>query len=49
LIGRIFIRTHPYRVFQPIVGALSMLIVLAGGSWLGMGVPGLWIAYVADE
>jgi putative MATE family efflux protein len=36
------------------VGALSMLIVLAGGSWLlggyfGLGLPGLWIAYAADE
>jgi Na+-driven multidrug efflux pump len=36
------------------VGALSMLVVLAGGSWLlgsyfGLGLPGLWIAYIADE
>jgi Na+-driven multidrug efflux pump len=36
------------------VGAISMLIVLAGGSWLlgsyfGLGLPGLWIAYAADE
>lgn len=35
-------------------GAASMLIVLAGGSWLlgsvlGWGLPGLWIAYAADE
>jgi putative MATE family efflux protein len=36
------------------VGAISMLIVLAGGSWLlgsrlGLGLPGVWIAYAADE
>jgi Na+-driven multidrug efflux pump len=36
------------------VGSVSMLIVLAGGSWLlgihfGWGLPGLWIAYAADE
>jgi Na+-driven multidrug efflux pump len=36
------------------VGAVSMLVVLAGGSWLlgsyfGLGLPGLWIAYAADE
>jgi Na+-driven multidrug efflux pump len=36
------------------VGAISMLVVLAGGSWLlgshfGLGLPGLWIAYAADE
>ncbi|MEK8031579.1 MATE family efflux transporter [Ideonella sp. DXS29W] len=36
------------------VGSISMLIVLAGGSWLlgihfGWGLPGLWIAYAADE
>jgi putative MATE family efflux protein len=35
-------------------GALSMLVVLAGGSWffgsvLGWGLPGVWLAYVADE
>jgi Na+-driven multidrug efflux pump len=31
-----------------------MVIVLAGGSWLlgaklGWGLPGLWLAYTADE
>lgn len=36
------------------VGAGSMLLVLAGGSWLlgsalGLGLAGLWIAYAADE
>jgi Na+-driven multidrug efflux pump len=36
------------------VGALSMLVVLAGGSWLlgvtlGLGLVGVWIAYAADE
>ena len=36
------------------VGAVSMAVVLAGGSWLlgvhfGLGLPGLWIAYAADE
>jgi putative MATE family efflux protein len=36
------------------VGAISMAVVLAGGSWLlgsklGLGLPGLWIAYAADE
>ncbi|WP_374567167.1 MATE family efflux transporter [Ideonella sp.] len=36
------------------VGSLSMLVVLAGGSWLlgihfGWGLPGLWVAYAADE
>jgi Na+-driven multidrug efflux pump len=35
-------------------GAASMLVVLAGGSWLlgahfGLGLVGLWIAYAADE
>jgi putative MATE family efflux protein len=35
-------------------GAASMAIVLAGGSWLlgwqlGWGLPGLWLAYAADE
>ncbi|MEN9629233.1 MAG: hypothetical protein RJA10_2460 [Pseudomonadota bacterium] len=37
-------------------GAWSMLIVMAGGSWLlgsdaglGWGLPGVWIAYIADE
>ncbi len=36
------------------VGAASMVLVLAGGSWLlgshfGLGLPGVWIAYAADE
>jgi putative MATE family efflux protein len=36
------------------VGALSMAVVLAGGSWwlgahLGLGLVGVWIAYAADE
>ncbi len=36
------------------VGALSMVVVLAGGSWLlgsvlGLGLVGVWIAYAADE
>jgi putative MATE family efflux protein len=35
-------------------GAASMALVLAGGSWLlgtklGWGLPGVWLAYVADE
>ena len=35
-------------------GALSLLLVLAGGSWLfgvvlGWGLPGVWLAYAADE
>jgi putative MATE family efflux protein len=42
--------------FPVMAGAASMLIVLAGGSWLlgsdaglGLGLPGLWLAYAADE
>jgi Na+-driven multidrug efflux pump len=40
--------------FPVMAGALSMLFVLAGGSWLlgvvlGWGLPGVWIAYAADE
>ena len=36
------------------VGAISMAVVLAGGSWLlgdvmGLGLVGVWIAYAADE
>ncbi|HEV8691261.1 MAG TPA: MATE family efflux transporter [Ideonella sp.] len=40
--------------YPVMAGAASMAIVLAGGSWLlgwqlGWGLPGLWIAYAADE
>lgn len=40
--------------YPVMVGAGSMLIVLAGGSWLlgqvmGLGLVGIWIAYAADE
>lgn len=40
--------------YPVMVGAGSMLLVLAGGSWLlgeglGLGLVGLWIAYAADE
>lgn len=40
--------------YPVVVGAASLLIVLAGGSWLlgshfGLGLPGVWIAYAADE
>jgi Na+-driven multidrug efflux pump len=40
--------------FPVMAGGLSMLFVLAGGSWLlgvvlGWGLPGVWIAYAADE
>ncbi|MBV8605137.1 MAG: MATE family efflux transporter [Pelomonas sp.] len=40
--------------FPVMAGAASMLIVLAGGSWLlgvhfGLGLPGIWIAYASDE
>ena len=40
--------------FPVMAGALSMLLVLAGGSWLlgvvlGWGLPGVWVAYAADE
>lgn len=40
--------------FPVMAGALSMLLVLAGGSWLlgvvlGWGLPGVWLAYAADE
>ncbi len=36
------------------VGSVSMLVVLAGGSWLlglqlGLGLIGVWLAYIADE
>ena len=40
--------------YPMLAGAASMLIVLAGGSWLlgvelGLGLVGVWIAYAADE
>ncbi len=40
--------------FPVLAGSLSLLFVLAGGSWLfgvvlGWGLPGVWIAYAADE
>ncbi|MCP5270721.1 MAG: polysaccharide biosynthesis C-terminal domain-containing protein [Burkholderiaceae bacterium] len=40
--------------FPVAVGAVSMAVVLAGGSWwlgvhLGWGLVGVWIAYAADE
>lgn len=40
--------------FPVAAGALSMIVVLAGGSWwlgvhLGYGLAGVWIAYAADE
>lgn len=40
--------------YPVLAGAASMLVVLAGGSWLlgvqlGLGLPGVWMAYAADE
>lgn len=40
--------------FPVAAGAASMVLVLAGGSWLlgqtlGLGLVGVWIAYAADE
>jgi putative MATE family efflux protein len=40
--------------FPVMVGAVSMLLVMAGGSWLlgvyyGLGLVGVWIAYATDE
>lgn len=40
--------------YPVVAGALSMGVVLAGGSWffgsfLGWGLPGVWLAYAADE
>ena len=40
--------------FPVVVGAGSMLLVMAGGSWLlgvvfNLGLVGVWIAYAADE
>ncbi|MCD2339349.1 MATE family efflux transporter [Ideonella azotifigens] len=40
--------------YPVIAGTGSLLLVLAGGSWLlgvhlGLGLPGLWLAYACDE
>lgn len=40
--------------YPVVAGALSMIVVLGGGSWffglqLGWGLPGVWLAYAADE
>jgi putative MATE family efflux protein len=40
--------------YPVVVGAVSMAVVLAGGSWLlgvhlGLGLVGVWLAYAADE
>jgi Na+-driven multidrug efflux pump len=40
--------------YPMLVGGVSMVLVLAGGSWLlggvlGLGLPGVWLAYTADE
>jgi putative MATE family efflux protein len=40
--------------FPAAAGALSMIVVMAGGSWwlgihLGLGLVGVWIAYATDE
>ena len=40
--------------YPVLAGAASMVVVLAGGSWLlgshfGLGLSGVWIAYAADE
>jgi Na+-driven multidrug efflux pump len=40
--------------FPVLAGAASMLLVMAGGSWLlgvhfGLGLVGVWLAYAADE
>ncbi len=40
--------------FPVAAGAVSMLFVMAGGAWLlgvhwGLGLPGVWLAYAADE
>jgi putative MATE family efflux protein len=40
--------------YPVLAGAASMLLVLAGGSWLlgsffGLGLVGVWLAYIADE
>ena len=40
--------------YPVLAGAASMAVVLAGGSWLlgvhfELGLPGVWLAYIADE
>jgi Na+-driven multidrug efflux pump len=40
--------------YPVMAGAASMLLVLAGGSWLlgevmGLGLVGVWLAYATDE
>ena len=40
--------------YPVVAGAASMVLVLAGGSWLlgsvfGLGLVGVWLAYIADE
>lgn len=40
--------------FPVAAGVLSMIVVMAGGAWLlgvhfGLGLPGVWLAYAADE
>jgi Na+-driven multidrug efflux pump len=40
--------------FPVAAGALSMIVVMAGGAWLlgvhfRLGLPGVWLAYAADE
>jgi Na+-driven multidrug efflux pump len=40
--------------YPVVVGVVSMVLVLAGGSWilgvtLKLGIVGIWIAYIADE
>ena len=40
--------------YPVLAGTVSLVVVLAGGSWLlgshfGLGLPGVWMAYAADE
>ena len=40
--------------FPVAAGVVSMIVVMAGGAWLlgvhwGLGLPGVWLAYTADE